>query len=87
MGGMVTGEWKDRQIKFCIAQTNCKHFIGGYGSLPPGNIYTCHWFLPRMCKFEKANSRTFLHKLIERFINNRFSNPWQHPMNKIYETQ
>jgi hypothetical protein len=57
------GKCENKQRKFCIAQTNCKHSKGGYGRL--GDVYTCHGFLPRMCKFEKANSRTFLHKLIK----------------------
>ncbi len=54
MGGMAMGEWKNKQRKSCIAQTNYKHSKGGYGRLPLGNVYTCHGFLPRTRKFEKA---------------------------------
>jgi hypothetical protein len=42
--------------------------------------------MPRMSKFEKANSRTFLYKLIKRFIDKGFGNPWEPPFNKIYGT-
>jgi hypothetical protein len=61
MGGMVMGECKNRQRKSCIAQTNYKHFQGGYGILQLGNVYTCHGFLQKTCKLE--NSITFFHKL------------------------
>jgi hypothetical protein len=87
MGGMAMGECKDRQKKFCIAQISYKHLKGGYGRLPLGDVYTCHGFLPRMCKFEKVDSRTFLHKLIEGFVNIGFGNLWQPPINKICGTQ
>jgi hypothetical protein len=63
MGGMVIGECKDRQRKFCIAQTNYTHFQGGYGSLQLGDVYTCHGFLQRTHKLEEANSKTLFHKL------------------------
>ncbi len=86
MGGMVMGKCKDRQRKYWIAQTNYKHFEGGYGRLPLGNVYTCHGFLPKMCKFEKVNSKTFIHKLIKGFVNGRFGNPWKPPINRIYGT-
>ncbi len=33
MGGMAMGECQDRQRKFCIIQTNCKHFQAWYGRL------------------------------------------------------
>ncbi len=80
------GECKDRQRKHCIVQTNCKHSEGGYGRLPLGDVYTCHGFLPKTHKFEKANSKTFLHKLIKGFVNGGFGNPWKPPINKIYGT-
>jgi hypothetical protein len=38
MGGMAVGECKDKQRKYCIAQTNYKHSKGGYGRLPLGNV-------------------------------------------------
>ncbi len=63
------------QRKSSIAQTNYKHFEGGYGRLPFGDVYTCHGFLSRTHKFEKANSKTFFHKLIKGFINGGFDNP------------
>ncbi len=44
MGGLAMGKCKNGQRKFCITKTNCKHFEGGYGRLPLGNVYTCHGF-------------------------------------------
>jgi hypothetical protein len=38
MGGMVMGECKDRQRKFCIAQIDYTHFQGGYGKLQLGGF-------------------------------------------------
>jgi hypothetical protein len=87
MGSMVMGECKDRQRKSCIVQTNCKHFERGYGKLPLGDVYTCHGFLLRTCKFEKTNSIAFFHNLIEEFVNGRFGNPWEPLINKIYRTK
>jgi hypothetical protein len=85
MGGMVMGECQDRQIMFCITQTNYKHFEGGYGKLPLGDVYTCQEFLQVMCEFEEANSKTFFHKLITRFVKERFGNHWQPIINKTFE--
>ncbi len=86
MGNLVMGKCKDRQIKFCIVQTNYKHSEGGYGRLPLGDVYTCHGFLPKRCKFEKVNSRTFFHKLIKGFVDGGFGNLWKPPINIIYGT-
>jgi hypothetical protein len=44
MGSLVMGACEDRQKKSCNTKTNCKHFKGGYGKLPMGNVYTCHGF-------------------------------------------
>ncbi len=55
MGGMAMDDYKDWQIKSYIAQTNCKHYKGGYGRLPLGDVYTCHGFFPRIGKFEKVD--------------------------------
>jgi hypothetical protein len=74
-------------MKYCIAQINSKDFGGRYGRLLVGDVYTCHGFLPRTCKFEKADSKTFLHKLIKGFINKGSGNPWKPPINRIYGTQ
>jgi hypothetical protein len=74
MGDVVMCTCKDKQIKFSIAQTNYKHFEGGYGKLSLGEVYTWHGFLLRTCKFEKVNSKTFLHKLNEGFILRGFGN-------------
>jgi hypothetical protein len=87
MGGMVMGEWKDRQRKYCIVQTNCKHSERGYGKLPLSDVCTCRGFLPKTCKFEKVDSKTFLHKLIKGFVNGGFGNPWKPPINRFYGTQ
>ncbi len=64
MGDMAMGECENWQRKSFIAQRNYKHSKGGYGKLPPGDVYTCHGILSKTCKFEKANSETFLHKLL-----------------------
>ncbi len=77
---------EDWQKKSYNAQTNYKHYERGYEKLPLGNVYTCNGFLPRMGKFEKPNSKTFFHKLIEGFVNRRFGNPWELPFNIIYGT-
>jgi hypothetical protein len=42
MGDLVMDECKIKQRKSCIAKTNYKHFEGGYGKLPLGNVYTWH---------------------------------------------
>ncbi len=57
---MVMDECGNWQKKSHIVQKDCKQSKGGYGILPVGNIYTCHQFLSRTCKFEKTNSKTFL---------------------------
>ncbi len=77
MGNMVKGECKNWQRKSYITQTNYKHYKGGYGRLPLGDVYTCHGFLPRMGKFEKV---------IKGFVNKRFGNSWKPPFNKISGT-
>ncbi len=64
MGGMVMGECENWQKKSYIVQKNYKHSKWGYGILPLGNIYTCHEFLSRTCKFENTNSKHFLTKII-----------------------
>jgi hypothetical protein len=38
------GEYEDIPKKSCIIKTNYKHFEGGYGRLPLGDVYTCHGF-------------------------------------------
>jgi hypothetical protein len=83
----VAWQWASAKIdkkKSYIVQTNCKHYKRRYGKLPLGNVYTCHGFLPKTGKFEKANSRTFFYELIERFVDEGFGNPWEPPFNKIY---
>ncbi len=87
MGDTAMGEYEDWQKKSYIIRTNYKHFEGGYGRLPLGNVCTCHGFLPRMAKFGKVNFRTFLYKLIERFVNEGFGNPGEPPINRIYGTK
>jgi hypothetical protein len=82
----VAWQWVNVKINKESLALNCKHSKGGYGRLPLGDVYTHHGFLSRMRKFEKANSRTFLHKFIVRFINGGFGFPWQPPITKIYET-
>ncbi len=71
MGGMAMGECKDRQIKYCIVQTNYKHSKGGYGRLPLGNVYRCHGFFPTTRKFEKTGSKIVFCKFIKKKIKQR----------------
>ncbi len=68
MGGMVMDKCKNGQKK------SCKHSKGGYKRLQLGNVYTCNGFLQRMRKFEEANSIIFFHKLIQRFVDQKFGN-------------
>jgi len=65
MGDMVKGECKNWQRKSYITQTNYKHYEGGYGRLPLGDVYTWHGFLSRTCKFEKIDSITFFTSLLK----------------------
>ncbi len=44
MDNLKMGAYKDRQKKSCNTKTNYKHFKGGYGRLPMGDVYTCHGF-------------------------------------------
>jgi hypothetical protein len=74
MGNMVMGKCEHRQKKSCIIKTNCKHSKGGYGRLPLGNVDTCHGFFQRIRKFEEVDSKTFFHKLTQRFIDRGFGN-------------
>jgi hypothetical protein len=39
-----------------------------------------------MGKFEKIDYKTFFYKLIEGFVDEGFGDPWEPPINKIYET-
>jgi hypothetical protein len=55
--------------------------------VPLGNVYTCHGILSGMRKFEKTNSKTFLHKFIVGFVDIGLGFPWQLLINKMYETQ
>ncbi len=73
----ATWWWANAKIdrkKFCITETNCKYFEGGYGRLQLGDVYTCHGFLQRTCKFEEAYSKIFFHKFIQRFVDKRIGN-------------
>jgi hypothetical protein len=44
MGNLAMGKCENRQRKNYIIETNYKHFKGGYGRLPLGDVYTCHGF-------------------------------------------
>jgi hypothetical protein len=39
-----------------------------------------------MGKFEKTDYKTFFYKFIEGFVDEGFGDPWEPPINKIYET-
>jgi hypothetical protein len=42
----VAWQWekcKDKERKYCIAQTNYKHYKGGYGRVPLGNVLHMPW--------------------------------------------
>jgi hypothetical protein len=86
MGGMVMGKCEDRQRKSCIVQTYYKYFKRKYRRLQLGDVYTCHGFFQRLCEFEKADSKTFFHKLIQLFVNKGFGNYWQLAINRIHKT-
>jgi hypothetical protein len=93
MGNKVMGKCEDCQRKSYIVQTNCKHFEGGYGRLPMGDVYTCHGFLPRMSKFEKANSKTFFTNLLKDLstkdlitLGNFLSTEFMEPSRQLYTT-
>jgi hypothetical protein len=62
---MVMDECKNWQKKSYIVQTNYKHHEGGYGRLPLGDVYTCHGFLPKIIKFEKADFRSSFYSLLK----------------------
>ncbi len=61
MGHMVMGKCEGRQRRYFHAQTNYKHFQGGYGGLHFGYVYTCNGLLKRTCKFKEVGSKTFFH--------------------------
>jgi hypothetical protein len=61
MGGMAMGKCEDRQRKFCIAQTNCKH-SRGYGRLPLGDVYTCHGFFQEFASLKKPIPKHFFNR-------------------------
>jgi hypothetical protein len=60
----VAWRWANAKIDKESLALNRKHFEGGYGKLPLGNVYTRHGFLSRMHKFKKANSTTFFTSLL-----------------------
>jgi hypothetical protein len=56
-GNTMMDKWEDKQRKYCIIETKCKHSEGRYGRLQLGNVYTCNGFLQRMCEFEIVDSK------------------------------
>ncbi len=86
MGSMAMGECKDWQRKSYVALKNVNILKEDMEDYQLGNVYTCHGFLPRRIKFEKADSKTFIYKFIERFVNGGFGSPWEPLFNKIYGT-
>jgi hypothetical protein len=86
MRSMVMGKCQNRLRGSCITWTNCKHFKGGYGKLPLGNVRKCHKFLQRLRNLEEVDSKTFFHKLIDWFVDIRFGNLLQLVINRIYES-
>jgi hypothetical protein len=56
---------------------------GGYGRLPLVDVYTCHGFLQRTCKFEEANSKMFFDKLTQWF-GNQVSIEFMKPKKQLY---
>jgi hypothetical protein len=61
---MVKVECENRQRKFCIVQTNCKHFQGGYKRLQLGDVYTCHGFFEGTYKLKKPIPKHFFITLL-----------------------
>ncbi len=86
MGGMAMGKCEDWQRKSLYNETKCKTFQEWYGGLQFNNVYTCNGLFQRMCEFKEADSKTFFHKLIERFINRRLVNTWEFVIHKIHES-
>jgi hypothetical protein len=83
---MATSKCQNRFLKSCIAQIDYKHFQTRHGRLQLNDVYICHGFFQKTCKFEEVDSKTFFHKLIKQFINIGFGNPWQLAINIIHET-
>ncbi len=86
MGNIVMGKCEDGQKEYFYNETKCEHFQGWYGGLWFGNVYTCNGLLQRTYKFKEADSITFVHKLIERFINRGLANTWEFAVHKIHES-
>jgi hypothetical protein len=57
-------ECKIKQRKSCITKTNYKHFEGGYGRLPLGNVYTWHGFFFKHTSLKKPISKHFFTSLL-----------------------
>ncbi len=53
MGNLAMGKCENRQRKNYIIETNYKHFKGGYGRLPLGDVYTCHGFFFKHASLKK----------------------------------
>jgi hypothetical protein len=61
-------QWVNPKIdkkKSYIAQTNCKHFQGGYGRLPSNDVDTCHGFLPRIASLKQWIPKQFFTSLLK----------------------
>jgi hypothetical protein len=92
MGDMAMDEWKDKQIKSCIVQTNYKHSEGGYGRLPLGNVYTCHDFQEHT-SLKKLVSKHFFPSLLKDLLTkdlvtlgNFLSTKYMEPSRQLYAT-
>jgi len=64
MGSLTMDECKDRQRKSCITKTNYKHFEGGYGRLPLGDVYTCHGLFLKHASLKKPIPKHFFTSLL-----------------------
>jgi hypothetical protein len=62
---MAMSKCEDRQIKFCISQTNYKHYEGGYGKLSLGNVYTWHDFFQECANLKKLIPKHFFTSLMK----------------------
>jgi hypothetical protein len=68
MGNLAMGKCEDRQIKSCIIETNCKHFEGGYGRLPLGDLYTCREIFKEHTSLKKLIPKHFFTSLFNNLL-------------------
>ncbi len=68
------GICEDGQKEPFYNETNYENFQGWYGGLQFGNVYTCNGLFQITCEFKEADSRAFIYKFIEQFVNKGLTN-------------